>query len=340
MSTADIRSLQIHPDAADPVLAEQQTRFNALLRDVALWRDALAGWKERIVRFRQAVEPVRRELQAAWRQWVFTLDDASLRPELSRAERDQLGELLRDTAAALLELEDDAEIAAVASRHAAETASVEASREDADPAGSNPEERLEDWAQDWEQQAAAAAARRAEWAAQRRAASALKRRRKDEQEASGSLRDVYRRLASALHPDREPDAGQRERKTTLMQQANQAYAEENLLALLELQLQAEQIDAAHLASVDRRRLQHYVIVLQEQLADLQSETRRLEAEFRAATGLAAGSGMQPRKADRLITSEAQRLRSELLLLRRETKSLQDAQAMKAWLREQRKMTGG
>ena len=305
--------------------------------DVALWRAALAEWQERIARYHQAVEPVRRELHAAWRQWVFTLDHARLQPGLSRAEREQLGELLRDTAAALLELEDDAELAAVARRHADEAVATPPAQEQADRAAGDTD-HPEDPTQDWEQQAAAAAAQRAEWAAQRRAASAAKRRRQEEQEVSGSVRDVYRRLASALHPDREPDPRQRERKTTLMQHANKAYAEENLLALLELQLQAEQIDAAHLASVDRRRLEHYVIVLQEQVADLQAETRHLEAGFRAATGLAAGTGLQSRKADRMITSEARRRRGELLSLRRQARSLPDADAIRAWLREQRRMT--
>lgn len=334
MANADPQSLQIHPDAADPVLAQQQSRFNALVRDLALWRAALSEWKERIDRYHQAVEPVRRELHAAWRAWVLALDHAGLQPGLSRAERRQVGELLQEAAAALLEAGDDAEIAAVVARHAEEPPSGPPEQEDA---GSN-DVSVEDLAEDWERQAAAAAAQRAEWAARRRAASALKRRTQEAQDASRSVRDVYRRLASALHPDREPDAAQRAHKTLLMQQANHAYAEQNLLALLELQLQAEQIDAAHLASVDRRRLQHYVDVLQEQLADLQSETRRLESEFREATGLAPGSGLQARKADRMISSEAQALRGDLQLLRRQAQglALADTEALKSWLREQRK----
>lgn len=334
MSMTRAQPLQIHPDAADPVLAQQQERFNTLVRDLALWRAALAEWKDRMARYHQAVEPVRRELHAAWRQWVFALDDASLQPGLSRAERRQLGEMLHETVAALLDIEEDPELAAVAARHAVESASAPANEDSDRPASGD--ERLDDLAEDWERQAAAAAARRAEGAARRRAASASKRRRQEEQDVSRSVRDVYRRLASALHPDREPDAAERERKTTLMQQANQAYADQNLLALLELQLQAEQVDAAHLASADRRRLQHYVTVLQEQLADLQRETRRLEAEFRDATGLAPGSGLQARKADRIVSSEAQRLRSELLLLRRQARSLLDVEALKGWLREARK----
>lgn len=333
MAKADPQSLQIHPDAADPLLAQQQTLFNRLLQDVALWRAALTEWKDRIERWQQAVGPVQRELHAAWRQWVFALDHASLRPGLSRGERSQLVELILEAVAPFLEAGDDSEMEALAGRHADDRLSASSPQED--EAESDAAE-LEDPAADWELQAAAAAAQRAEWAAKRRAASASKRRRQEEQEVSQSVRDVYRRLASVLHPDREREAQQRERKTALMQQANQAYAKQDLLALLELQLQAERMDAAHLATGDRRRLQHYVVVLQAQLADLQSETRRLEAGFRDATGLPAGSGLQPRKADRIISSEAQRMRSELLMLRRQARTLLDGDAMKGWLRELRR----
>lgn len=333
MSSPALQPLQIQPHSADPALAQHQTRFNSLVRDVALWRAALGEWKARIARYRQAVEPVHGELHAAWRQWVFALDQASLQPEFTRAERAQLEEQLRDAARALLDVGDDDGIAAVLSRHEEESPPVQSRQEDADA----PDEELqEDLAQAWERQAARAADQREERAARRREAAASKRRKQATQEVSHSVRDVYRRLASALHPDRERDGQQRERKTALMQQANEAYADGNLLALLELQLQAEQVDAGHLAVADQRRLRHYAAVLQEQLAQLQSETRRLEAEFRSAAGVAPGSGLQPRKADRLISSQAQRLRGELQLLRRQIKSLLDVEATKLWLREQRK----
>lgn len=333
MSSPALQPLQIQPHGADPVLAQHQTRFNSLVRDVTLWRAALGEWKARIARYRQAVGPVHGELHAAWRQWVLALDQASLQPQFTRAERAQLEELLRDAARALLDAGDDAAIAALLSRHEDDLPSVQSKQEDA---SAPDEELLEELAPDWERQAARAAEQREERAARRRAAAALKRRTQATQEVSQSVRDVYRRLASTLHPDRERDAQQRERKTALMQQANQAYAEGNLLALLELQLQAEQVDAGHLAVADQRRLQHYAAVLQEQLEELQSETRRLEAEFRSATGLAPGAGLQPRKADRLISSEVQRLRHEMQLLRRQIKLLLDVEATKLWLREQRK----
>jgi hypothetical protein len=333
-------ALQIQPGGANPVLTQEQARFNTLVSDVALWRAALAQWKERIERFDQAVEPVRRELHAAWREWVFALDEASLQPGLARAEREELSELLREAAAALLSVEDeDPGIASVLARHEpGQIRGAAASDGAADGAAQASSHAAvpQDTAETWQELADAAAAEREKRAASRRAASVRKRRSQAAQEVSQSLRDVYRKLASVLHPDREPDAEQRERKTVLMQQANQAYAEGNLLALLELQVEAEQVATPHPGNLDQRRLQHYITVLQEQLAQLQAETRRLESEFRAAAGIAPGSGLQPRKADRLITSEAQRLRGELLLLRRQTRLLLDVEATKSWLREQRK----
>lgn len=331
MSSPVLPPPQIVHHSTDPVLAQHQARFNSLVQEVTLWRAALGEWKERVDRYRDAVEPVYRELDALWRQWVFALEHASLQPEFTRAERRQLDEMLVEAARALLATDPDDGIAALLSRHGQDSPSVASQQaEDAPPV------EPDDEGEDWERVAAAAAARREQRAANRRAAAAARRRKQATQEVSQSVRDVYRRLASALHPDREPDAQARQGKTALMQQANQAYDRGDLLALLELQLRAEEVEAGHVAAADQRRLQHYVDVLQQQLAELQSETRRLEAEFRSATGVPPGSGMQPRKADRLISAATQRLRGEALLLQRQVRSLRDVEATRLWLREQRR----
>lgn len=329
-----LSSLQIRPDAGQPVLSAQQTRFNALVQEVATWRATLAEWKERHERLHQTVEPLRRAFHAAWRDWVLALEEASHHPDLTRAEQAQLVELMREAASALLRVDEDAAVAEPAKAPQDEPAAAPAAPGDAATGASD--EDLQHLADDWERQAAAAAAHRAERAKQRRASASLRRSKQAGQEVSQSLRDVFRRLASAVHPDREPDTDVRARKTALMQQANEAYAAGNLLALLELQLQAEELDAAHLAAVDQRRLGHFVTLLQGQLAELQAEVRRFEADFRAAVGAPPGFGLQPRKADRLISSEAQALRGELALLRRQAKALGDVAATRDWLRAQRR----
>src|ERR1019366_7485439 len=89
-----------------------------------------------------------------------------------------------------------------------------------------------------------------------KAEAARAQREQAAREVSQSLREVYRKLVSALHPDREPDADARQRKTLLMQRVNQAYDGNDLLTVLGLQLEIEQIDAAHLSSVPPQRLAH------------------------------------------------------------------------------------
>jgi len=104
------------------------------------------------------------------------------------------------------------------------------------------------------------------------------------------VREIFRKLASALHPDRESDTKQREAKTVLMQKVNQACTANDLLTLLELQLRIEQIDASHIANASAQRLKHYNKVLTEQLGELRMEVERVEMGFRVDFGLEAGWG--------------------------------------------------
>src|SRR5690606_40850023 len=71
-----------------------------------------------------------------------------------------------------------------------------------------------------------------------------------------------------------------------------------------LQLRIEQIDTAHLASLDPERLAHYNQVLREQLAELDEEVARLCAPFELVGS--AGRGVTPADADRSIDRSEER----------------------------------
>ena len=114
-------------------------------------------------------------------------------------------------------------------------------------------------------------------------------------QAQQSLRTVFRKLASALHPDRASDAADAERRTALMQRANAAYAADDLLALLTLQLEIEQIDAAHLRGASEAQLKHFNAVLQEQFDELQSEIALKERAFCAEFSLRPRQTLHPAK---------------------------------------------
>ncbi|MHB1359162.1 MAG: J domain-containing protein [Rhodocyclaceae bacterium] len=110
-------------------------------------------------------------------------------------------------------------------------------------------------------------------------AAAEEKRAAAEKAVSQSVREVYRKLASALHPDRSGGDLTPERKTELMQRVNKAYDKGNLLELLNIQLEIEQIDADHLANLSAERMGHYIQVLREQHAELKVELNSTLAPY-------------------------------------------------------------
>lgn len=125
---------------------------------------------------------------------------------------------------------------------------------------------------------------------------------------SPSLREIFRKLVSALHPDRERDPEERARKNELMQRVNQAYDASDLLTLLSLQLQIEQIDAHHLSSLSAERLAQYNQLLRRQLAGLEIELRRAQAAY---DPLGLFSRMTVQAVDRSLSEEISGLRQAL-----------------------------
>lgn len=106
---------------------------------------------------------------------------------------------------------------------------------------------------------------------------------KEEQAISQSIKEVYRQLAKALHPDRETDPVKREHKTELMQKINIAYNNSDLLTLLQMQLEIEQIDQSSINSISIEKLKHYNAVLKKQLQEIKEEIyficKKLSIEF-------------------------------------------------------------
>jgi len=155
-----------------------------------------------------------------------------------------------------------------------------------------------------------------------------------EKDASQSLREVYRKLASALHPDRETDPAERQRKTALMQRVNQAYAQKNLLDMMQLQIEAEQIDPARIDQLSADRLRHYNQVLSDQLRELQQETQDIEASFRRQFGLAANARLKPANLAGLLREQVQWLAEDIRRLQEQLGLLDDLKMLKLWIRAQ------
>jgi hypothetical protein len=337
-------------------LSKAQKQFNRLIERIQLQRDALASWQEYVPKYQARLvaelEPVQQRCDQAQLALAKVFDAAHGSPAFTKRERAKLAMLISDTCSELLlgDEKEDAEIVALHDRYS-DTSHAELKDEETElfkdmaetifgvelddqEAAGSPEEVREalhrKMAQQREAQPEAAAP-----PPRRKSAKTLAKEAKleaDAQAATQSVREIFRKLASALHPDRETDAKERDRKTALMQQVNQAYGEKNLLRLLELQIQVEQIDASSLASIPPSRIGHYNQVLTEQVAQLEHEIDIVVAPFVMTLGAFGREGLTPKTVDRALDGDIAAMRRDAQRIEHDVKRLSDRAALKAWLK--------
>jgi hypothetical protein len=119
-----------------------------------------------------------------------------------------------------------------------------------------------------------------------------------------SLREVFRKLVSELHPDRETDQAERARKTILMQKVNKAYKSGDLFTLLEMQRGLEREGAAGgYAGLPEERFKHYNHVLEQQSQRLRNELSTLVSPFEIAIGDALTRKITPDDVKRALEAD-------------------------------------
>ncbi|MBX3669348.1 MAG: J domain-containing protein [Rhodocyclaceae bacterium] len=162
-------------------------------------------------------------------------------------------------------------------------------------------------------------------------------RQEEEQKQLGqSLKDIYRKLASSLHPDREPDATERARKTELMQQANEAYEQRNLLQLLELQLQVDHVDAARLAAMSDERLKRYNLLLKQQLESMTQAADQMVYEFLDQYGLDAVGRNDTQEPMRLLRLDLRTMSREIADMKKIIAAVEHPAGLKTYLKTVRR----
>lgn len=363
MTGTHIKTVSIATAHDQARLSKGQKAFNTLVKQIENRRAQVAAWEAAVPPYQQKytgdllpLVEASLDLQV---EMVHCLDRASAQKGLSKTERSMIASLITELVGALVADRDDAELKAIYNKHSPsdfdseEAAAVQGMKSlledmlDCDLGDdldlNSPEDLLKRaQAQMHEQQAqydAERLAREERLSKQKKSAKQLAREEKqrtEEQQLSQSLREVYRKLASALHPDREADPQERERKTVLMQRANQAYAQHNLLQLLELQLELEHIDQAAINNLSEERLQHYNRILKEQLAELEQELLHIEARFRAQFDISPFVRVSPDTLMRSLASDIGGIRRSIRDLKRYLLAFDDLKRLKAWLREMRR----
>lgn len=324
-----IRVVEIlnHAKPAD----KAQAAFRRLVTQIEEQRTLLQGWQSYLTRYNNRIGiellPVQNELWQQRRRMALLLDELLANPGAPRKKRQRakLQQMLIELIQNMLIERADAELQSIHDKHSDFAyaddqemgmalsqdmiESVLGIRMDDQHGAKSMEELFAKAQQELLRRDERSKLDKEEWQTSKRknrkAEEAQEKKEQAAREISQSVRDVYRKLASALHPDRELDAAAKQRKTEQMQRVNQAYESGNLLELLNLQLEIEQIDAAHLGSLSAQRLAHYNAVLREQLTELKGEIRSITAPFQM---LVPFSGyLVPEMIDRSLSEEIARV---------------------------------
>ena len=161
------------------------------------------------------------------------------------------------------------------------------------------------------------------------------KQQEETEQVSQSIREIFRALAKSLHPDREQDPKERNRKNTLMQRANAAYKAKDLLTLLELQLEVEQIDQTAINGIAESRLKHYNKVLKEQLFELEREIDMVRVRFMMQNKINPEEhDFEVHEVLPFLSEEIGHFQQRLRQIKNELVTLQDITAFRQWLRYQ------
>jgi hypothetical protein len=317
----------------------------------ALGQGYLSGNAQRLQPLGERLRQARRGLALALAPWL----EPDVRG-LSRAQQGTARHWLCRLAQALAE-GGDADMTALHDRYSPHSladkrrAAAESLRErlsdwlapenDAAHHAASPEELLRAAREQWQDESVAQQAKREARQAKREARKAQREpspaallEQQGQQDASVTLRTLYRQLASALHPDRASDEAERARMTALMSAANAAYDRRDLLALLDLQLQAELADPDHLERLSAQRLQAVTRLLKEQAASLERERQGEQQRWLHQLDLPAGSRLDAATLERQLELQEIALLRELQQAEAALAQAGDLVTLKAWLNRQ------
>jgi hypothetical protein len=348
--------LHVRRTAARAPSTPGQDRFRFLIDRIEKTRRARAEWDELVVAFKKAdaerVYPLRATLKQVTRDTVFQIDRLLDRKGWSRADQSALKDIACHTAEALLRANpEDVEIRTIFDRYSS-MSFEETQREEIEDLKQQAKEHMgidlddaeieteEDLVERVYEHMKNDEARQSEHSAQHRKARGQQRAEANAHTAKQFLREIYRKLASAVHPDREADPARRAEKNELMQQINRAYATNDLLTLLDAQLRLELIDPDHASKISGERLKQFNRLLSEQLETVKAELRSLQEAFRVDHGLPPGRAINPQDLHLVSQRRARELRAHTNQQKRFLEVLSNAGATKRWLKEQRRFDNG
>jgi hypothetical protein len=357
MTTSSSQSLQINTSKQAAMLTPAQKKFNTLIGRIDRQRKRLAEWQELMPIYQEEVlktfQPLRDSYAGFQAQMVELLDSHYTNNRFSRLQKQKVSHIISDICVELINDHGRDDLKPVANRHSdidfddqqeqmkamsgdvlramlesefgIDPGDIELDMDD--PYGTA--EKLGSILEEQQRKAENQRPRRKKTARQ---LAREQREKEEESKISQSIRAVYRQLVGALHPDRETDPEEHQRKTDLMQKVTVAYKNRNLLQLLELQLTVEQIDQKAIDSINEDRLNHFNKILQRQSLELKQEIEDVELHMKAAGGLDPFASLTPKKLMSALRKDKKQLELAIFGIQRDLRLFKDIRKVKHWLK--------
>lgn len=343
------QSVTLRPVEKSVAGSKVRTQFNKLVKQLEAERQRLAGWHDALPTFKSRmsseVNPLGELYNARLREMAFLFDDAWQNKKLTKKEREKLSSLICDICETLGGVMIDESLDDLYTRHSGIELDFTEGIED-DPAfkaladildemldsagglGEQDDEAPHDEGKGNAQPGGTGQATPPKPSAKK------KRQAAEEVRLQQSVREIFRKLVSTLHPDRETDPAERARKTELMQRVNVAYGKNDLLGLLELQFEIDQIDVAGLEALGDDRIKQYNKMLKRQVEDVRREIADLESWLAYEIGLTTRF-ITPAYLAEFVDYEVLNLQERLGGIERDLQELGDLKALKALLKSLR-----
>jgi hypothetical protein len=336
------------------------TQFRNLIRKIDKQKALLAVWLETEPVYQhnisQSYLPLVTKLNQHKAEMVHLFDKATENSLFKKRDREKLAVMIRSMSYELIQSYGMEALKPIYDRHNDMSFDQEAEDEarrasDAmksmmsavlnlnleDEEGLDSPEKLIEHINKWRDEQERANQEARERRAQRRTKTAKQQEKAEREETearnvSKALQDIYRKLVTVMHPDREPDPVARERKTEWMQRVNVAYENKDLLQLLEVQLALEQIDTEQLAAMAEDRIKRYNKMLRAQSNQIAAEIEAIEQRMRRQLRLSPYQPIRPEMPQHWLNENIAMLKREIADAEASLRSLKDPATLKAWLK--------
>ena len=367
-AAVSLSALMVQPGDQAPLTPAQQ-RFNALLARIEKLSgqiERLQAWSDRhryahIQALRESVQLAQAHRKSLLLFVHERLQTADFTERQQRMARGLVRGLIDQLAASA-----DPQVQALADLYVSEEDTLEAAQEQAEAAQrlrerieealgqpiekagqyQTPEEMMQAGMRQWQRQqeadeqrkAAKRAAKKAHKQAQKKSAAAEKGEVPPavlrEADAKSAIRTVFRQLASALHPDREPDEQERLRKTALMSEVNAAYEKNELSTLLRLQMQVTQVNPQNATRMADAQLIAMASLLKEQVAALEDDLDALQSRLSRELCVPVRADVDEAEMTQALQRIQADQRHNADSLAADLRRIQNDAELKRWLKEQ------